>query len=120
MRLYLRAMAYFREDLSKIILSLLLIGLSTLLGLLQPWPLAILIDSVLAASHREHWVHRLFFRLVPSQSMLVQIISLAVATLLLRLFQELLQMFQTMVKIRVGYNGLMRVRCDLFRKLQAL
>jgi ABC-type multidrug transport system fused ATPase/permease subunit len=31
-----------------------------------------------------------------------------------------MQMFQTLVGIRIGYGGLMRVRCDLFRKLQEL
>ena len=29
-------------------------------------------------------------------------------------------MFQTMATVKVGYYGLMRVRCDLFQKLQQL
>jgi subfamily B ATP-binding cassette protein MsbA len=40
--------------------------------------------------------------------------------LALGLLQQILTMFQTLLGIRIGYGGLMRVRCDLFRKLQEL
>jgi len=49
-----------------------------------------------------------------------QIALLAVAMLLLRLGQEVLSMVQTLIGIRIGYEGLVKVRCDLFRKLQEL
>jgi ABC-type multidrug transport system fused ATPase/permease subunit len=117
---FFRALSYFRDDLRRIILHLVSIVLQTVVGLLQPFPLAILIDSVVAAAPSDHWIHRLFFKLVPTNNRLIQIIALAGATLLLRLFQELLSMYQTLLRIRIGYAGLMRVRCDLFRKLQAL
>ena len=45
MGLYLRAVAYFRKDRGLVLLWLTLIGLSTALGLLSAWPMAILIDS---------------------------------------------------------------------------
>ncbi len=118
---YTRAIRYFREDAGKIVLSLVLIGTMTLLGLLQPFPLAILIDSVLdpEVGTQRYWVHELFFRFAPDEK-LGQIISLAAITLGLHLAQALLSMWQTLLKIRIGYNGLVRVRCDLFRKLQEL
>ena len=42
MRTYLRSISYFRDDLGKIIVNFVLIGVSTVLGLLWPFPLAIL------------------------------------------------------------------------------
>ena len=38
----------------------------------------------------------------------------------LRLVQELLAMAQRLINTYIGYHGLLRVRCDLFRKLQQL
>jgi len=119
-RIFLRALGYYRHDLRRIMLHFFTIILQTIIGLLQPFPLAILIDSVVTPSRSNHWVHRLFFKLVHTDNRLKQIIALAAATLLLRLFQELLSMYQTLLRIRIGYAGLMRVRCDLFRKLQEL
>jgi subfamily B ATP-binding cassette protein MsbA len=120
MRIFLRSLSYFRDDLPRVVLQLALIVLQTVIGLLQPFPLAILIDAVVMHAPATHWVYRLFFKLVPSHNQLVQIIALAVATLVLRMMQEVLSMYQTLLKIRIGYSGLMRVRCDLFRKLQVL
>jgi ABC-type multidrug transport system fused ATPase/permease subunit len=94
-------------------------GVGVALGALTPFPLAILMDGVFAATHagiaRYHW----FFRYAPD-SIVGQVITLAVLTLLLRLGQEILSMVQTLLGIKVGYDGLMKVRCDLFKKLQQL
>ena len=117
---YRRAIAYFRPDTGKVILSLALIGLSTVLGLLWPFPLAILIDSILGSKQSNHWLYQLFFRIVPSGDKTTQIVALALVMFGLRMSSELLRFAQTLVNIRIGYNGLMRVRCDLFRKLQEL
>src|SRR5262245_2620099 len=117
---YRRAVQYFRDDLGKIILNFVLIGLGTVLGLLWPFSLGILIDSILGHKPATHWLYRLFFRLAPADNPTKQILILAIAMLGLRLAAELLRFIQTLLNIRIGYNGLMRVRCDLFRKLQAL
>ena len=119
---YARAARYFRPDLGKIIFSTLLIGLTTLSGLAQPFPWAILIDLVLVSNHklgRLPWPHRLFLHIAP-HSIVGQIVLLAVVTLALRVLQELIGIWQGYYKIVIGYNGLLRVRCDLYRKLQAL
>jgi len=119
MNFYRRALGYFRGDIGKIVASLLLIALSTILGLLWPFPLAILIDSVLGQKQSDHWLYQLFFRITPTDRT-QQIILLAILMLGLRLSSEILRTVQTLISIRIGYNGLMRVRCDLFRKLQQL
>jgi len=100
---YRRAIAYFKPDTGKIILSLALIGLSTVLGLLWPFPLAILIDSVVGSKHSDDWLYRLFFRLVPSGDKATQIVALALAMFALRMMSELLKFVLTLVNIRIGY-----------------
>ncbi len=119
MQLYLRTLTYFRQEMGKIILSLVLIGLSTLSNLLQPFLLAILIDSVFQATPSSHWVHRGFLAIAPVDRW-GQILYLAIAAVLLRLLQEALAMFQRMLNWRIGNNGMLRVRCDLYSKLQQL
>jgi subfamily B ATP-binding cassette protein MsbA len=120
MRLYLRAVSYFRQDLPLILLQLALIAASTGLGLLVAWPMAILVDSVFAAqAAKQDWIHRLFFAILPD-SRLGQVIGLAGVGLALKLLGDGLGIAQTLVGNQVNYNGLMRVRCDLYRKLQSL
>jgi subfamily B ATP-binding cassette protein MsbA len=87
--------------------------------MLSVWPMAILVDSVLAAQAKTDWAHRLFLGPLPA-SRLGQIVGLAVAGLLLKLGQEILSMAQSVVSNHINYNGLSRVRGDLFRKLQSL
>ncbi|HQY88299.1 MAG TPA: ABC transporter ATP-binding protein, partial [Tepidisphaeraceae bacterium] len=119
MNVYRRSLQYFKGDALKIVISLALIALSTVLGLLWPFPLAILIDSVLGQKSSEHWIYRAFFHLAPEDKT-AQVITLAAGLLALRLIAEVLRTAQTLINIRIGYNGLMRVRCDLFKKLQQL
>ena len=63
MRFYLRALAYFREDLPLIVASLVLIGFSTLAGLLQPYLAAILIDGFWNQRQTSFGCIALFFRM---------------------------------------------------------
>ncbi|MDB5321475.1 MAG: transporter ATP-binding protein [Phycisphaerales bacterium] len=118
-RFYARVLSYFTPDWPFVLLTLSFILLSTLAALLQPFPLAILIDSIEVKQPSNHWAYRLFLSITP-ESTLGRIIALAVATLVLRLLQELFTMGKALANIRVGYSGLMRARCDLFDKLQQL
>jgi ABC-type multidrug transport system fused ATPase/permease subunit len=119
MNLYLRALRYFRPDLRRILLLLLLIGLSTGLALLVAWPMAVLVDSVISPHPKSDRVHQLFLSILPDHR-LGQVVGLAIMGLLIKLMQDLLSMLQAVQRHQVDYNGLMRVRCDLYRKLQAL
>src|SRR4051812_6345843 len=119
LRFYARVLSYFTPDWPFVLLTFSFIVLSTLAALLQPIPLAILIDSIAVKQPSNHWSYRLFLSITP-ESTLGKIIALAVATLVLRLLQELFTMGKALANIRVGYSGLMRARCDLFNKLQQL
>lgn len=118
-RTYIRAIGFFRDDVAKIWLSAVLILLSTLAAMLQPFPLMIMIRAVLGGESSSHWIYRLFFRYAP-EDVPGRIVVLAVATLVLRLLQESLQVWQGTLKVRISYNGLVRARGALFRQLQRL
>src|SRR5678816_4475708 len=52
----LRALKYFRPDLPRILLVLGLLLLSIGLALLKPWPMALIVDSVLGKKPFPAWV----------------------------------------------------------------
>jgi subfamily B ATP-binding cassette protein MsbA len=123
MRLYLRALRYFRDDLGRIVASLLCIGGMTLVGVLSPVPLAIFI-SVFAQDKAvdpaaEPWLYKLFF-FVPRDRSVGLVVTLAVSMFALRMLVEILRTLQTQLSITIGYNGRARVQAELFQKLQAL
>ena len=115
---YVRAARYFRDDLGKIIFSTLLIGVTTVAGLAAIsvchsgglGPPAQAISSVAApvvsppgANQRHGADHRAgVFHRCPA------------------VVQELIGLWQGYYKIVIGYNGLLRVRRDLYRKFQEL
>ena len=117
-RAYRRAWQYYRQDWGKLLLSLLLVVLATLSNLALPFPVAILVDSFIPPK-APSWRDSVFAQIGP-HNRIAQIIVLAAIMLSLRLFSELIGLVQGFLKIRIGYNGLVRVRSDLFRKLQQL
>lgn len=116
---YRRAISYFKPDRGRIATILALINLSNVLGVIWPMATALVIDVVLLDKHADYWPYRWFERVAPA-SKVSQIVILAVAMFVIRMGSELTRMIYTLISIRVGYNGLMRVRCELFQKLQAL
>ncbi|HEX8343047.1 MAG TPA: hypothetical protein VF624_19245, partial [Tepidisphaeraceae bacterium] len=100
MNLYLRALAYFKPEIGKIALSLLMIAVMTLAGLLYLYPLAILVDSVFGTFGPTSLISRTFFRFAPDDKV-GQGILLAGIILGLKLLQECLTMVQTLLNIRI-------------------
>jgi ABC-type multidrug transport system fused ATPase/permease subunit len=117
--MYTRAFAYFRPELGRITASFLMVAAGTFLGLVPPLTLALLIDTFAPTGNRDFWHVRLWEYLKP-ETVPAQILMLTLATLAIRLAKELLQMWQTLLNIKIGYRGLMHVRCRLFDKLQQL
>ena len=114
-----RAIRYFRDDLRLILFLLSLTACSTALGLLQAWPLAVLVDSALGSPSTENWMYRLFLAPLPEDP-IRRIIGLGIMALLLRFAHELIAMARRLLTPRIHYNGLLRVRGDLYRKLQGM
>ncbi|HSI37336.1 MAG: ABC transporter ATP-binding protein [Phycisphaerae bacterium] len=116
---YRRAMSYFAADWPMVVLVVAVIALGALVQVLEPVPLAALVDNVLGGKEARGW-GAFFLSLGPAGSAVGLIVTLAALTLGLRLLRESLAMARGVLNIRVGYGGLMRVRCDLFDKLQQL
>ena len=119
MRFLLRCLAYFKPDLPRIVWSLVLTFLATLVALVQPFVVKVMVDSVLKEHPSTAWQDRLFLSVLPAGKP-GQIIGLAAIGLLITVVGALLTMWQTMAAVKVGYYGLMRVRSELFQKLQQL
>jgi ATP-binding cassette, subfamily B, bacterial len=114
-----RALHYFRDDLGLILFLLSLTACSTALGLLQAWPLAVLVDFALGTPSTYNWMHRLFLAPLPEDP-IKRIIGLGIMALILRFAHELIAMTRRLLAPRIHYNGLLRVRGDLYRKLQGM
>ena len=110
----LRALKFFRPERARIagVLALMLAGIGA--NLLKPWPMAVLVDSVLGSkalpSALQSW----------SGDKATLIALLAGATVLLHLLQGGLNATQNFLAISVGLRGLRRVRNEVFGWLQRL
>ena len=89
------------------------------IGFLQYWPLAVLIDSALGTPIGDSWMHRLFLAPLPADPV-KQIFGLAIIALLLALLHEVVSVSRNLLNPRINYGGLLRVRRDLYRKLQSM
>ena len=119
MQIVVRSISYFRRDLKLIAILFFLIGASVVLGLLNAWPMAILVDTVLSQTPHSNWIQRLF--LAPfGERRLNRIIGMAIVGMIIKILSETVIMLRTMLNYRIKYNGTMRVRTELYDKLQAL
>ncbi len=114
-----RSLGFYRADAGRIGLSLTLIIVMTGLGLLAPVPLAIFINSFGEGGRGDGLVYRLF-DWVPRGESMTTVLVLFGLMLGLRLFKELLQAWQAMINIVLGYTGRTRAQAELFQKLQML
>ncbi|MCL5097227.1 MAG: ABC transporter ATP-binding protein/permease [Candidatus Omnitrophica bacterium] len=111
-----RVLRFFWVDTPLILLVLVLLGLSTGLNLLKPWPLALIVDSLLNNKPWPAWMAS-WVGGWGKQGMLV-ILSLVI--LLVYFLQAGLSTVQNYLVIKVGLRGLARVRNRLFHWLARL
>jgi subfamily B ATP-binding cassette protein MsbA len=115
-----RAIRYFRPDAPLIALLVFLVAISFLISLIQPWVVPMLIDMVFDPRPRTDWVHVTFERALPADP-LGRVYALAALGLVLKILQEATWFLgRVMLNNRIKYNGLARVRLDLYDKLQRL
>ncbi|MST94019.1 MAG: ABC transporter ATP-binding protein [Pedosphaera sp.] len=112
-----RALTFFRPDASRIsgvfALTLVTVGLN----LLKPWPLALIVDSVLGTKPLPDWFGSLA-REGTDQAALI--LLLAGAIFVLHAGQGVISAAQNFLAISVGLRGLRRVRNKVFACLQGL
>ncbi|MEK4035013.1 ABC transporter ATP-binding protein [Methylocystis sp. IM3] len=116
---YRRAFAYFAPDWPWIATLVALIGVSVGVGLLEAWPLAILVDTVLAEDPKRGWLHGYFLAVLPKDR-IGQLFGLVVIGLALQVVGYSAWMGRMMINYYLNYWGTTRVRADLFGKLQRL
>ena len=116
LRLLLRAFGYFRPDGARIGLSvgLLLAGIGV--NLLKPWPLAILVDSVLGGKPYPTWLPGQ----VQAWSQPVQITTIIAASLVIYMAHSAICAGHVYLTIGIGLRGLRRVRDAVFGRIQRL
>ena len=119
MALYLRAIRYFKNDRFIILQLCLLMFASIAIGLLQAWPMAVLVDVVLNPTPHISWIHKLFLAPLP-HNRLAQVIGITLIGMCLKIVQDTIAMFRTVTNSRLRYNGLTRVRYALFQKIHEL
>jgi ATP-binding cassette subfamily B protein len=112
-------MAYFTPDWAWICALVVLIAISVTVGLLEVWPLAVLIDTVLTREPKGDWVHGMFLSLLPDDKV-GQVVGLVLIGTVVQIVGYLAWMGRMMINYHLNYRGTTRVRYDLFSKLQEL
>jgi ATP-binding cassette subfamily B protein len=119
MSVYRRALLYFRPFLGETVLGTVLMVAGIGLGLLKPWPLAIIINEILTPGNTQratpflkHW-----FGPMTQPSM---ILLLCGSIVLIYFLAGLLNMITNIIFVRVGLQSLLKLRTDLYSYLQAL
>jgi len=115
MRDLFRALRYFRPDAGRVVFVVCLLLVSVGLNALKPWPLALIVDTVLQNKPLPHVLARF-----DGWSKPALLAALSGITFLLYLFQGALAAGQNYLSIGVGLNGLTRARQEIFAWLQRL
>lgn len=119
MRFYLRTLAYFKRDWWMVALALTMIAVTTGLDLILAWPMATLIDGVLTTTpHVGSGFQQLLLQLMPSDRAW-QIVGITLIWLSLRASNDVINYLREILNCVMNYRGLMRVRSELFAKIQS-
>ncbi len=114
MKNLLRAFAYFRPDAPRLALVFFIMLASTVLNVLKPWPLALIVDSVLGTKS----VPSAIENFAANKTGLLAILCGMV--FVLHFAQGGFSALQNFLSIKIGLRGLTRVRNELFARLQRL
>jgi ATP-binding cassette, subfamily B, bacterial len=111
-----RALRFFQPDSGRVTLVLLLSALSIAGNVLKPWPVAVIVDSVLQGKARPGWMEEW----VGGLSAAAWVLALSLTLFGIHALQGLLSSAQNYMAIQVGLRGLTRVRALVFATLQRL
>lgn len=116
MKHFLRVLACYRSDLPRIGLSFGLLVLAIGANLLKPWPIALLVDSVVGGKPLPAWLAG--NPIAENKTTLLAILGLSV--LLLHALNGGLMALQNYWVIDIGLRGLTRIRTELYQRLLRL
>jgi ATP-binding cassette, subfamily B, bacterial len=111
---FMRALQFFRPDSARVALVLLLGMVSIAANVLKPWPVALIVDSVLGSKPLPNWLP------LSNTSPAYVIGFFTLILFAIHAVQGLLSAGQNFMAIQVGLRGLTRVRSLVFATLQRL
>ncbi len=114
--LYSRLGGYVRAESFLLAATVVTMLVATLLTLARPWPLQVIVDSVLGGRPAPWWLTTPLGELGP-RDLLMAAVALLVATLLANVTLSLAQQYLSQ---SLGQRMVLRLRCDLYAKLQRL
>jgi ABC-type multidrug transport system fused ATPase/permease subunit len=110
---------------ARILVGLVLMLASTGAVLLQPWPLKLVLDTVVGDHPWPPWLTRLMhavsgFLPLAEQPKVTVLLLLCLGLLLIQLLLGLLNVLSTQVLVSVGLRMVFKLRCALFQHIQKL
>lgn len=112
-----RIFSFYKKDYKEILSVICLIIISAFINLLKPWPLAIIVDSVLGNKKPPEYL-KIWFNYDGDK--IKTIVILSVVALFLYVLHSLVSTLHNYQSIKIGLSGLRRVREQLFSTLQSL
>src|SRR5438445_1858543 len=109
-----------RDEAGAIALGLSLLLLGTAAALLQPWPIKLVIDSVIGNHAAPAFLSRPAHAINQNDPRLALLVLLCSGQLLLHMLIGALTVGSTYVLVAVGLRMVFKLRCGLFEKIQRL
>ncbi len=122
MNLYLRIFRYFNQFFWRTILSIFLMIAGVIINLLKPWPFKYMVDGILTpeitstTSSAKIFIATYF----GWTSKMGAILLLSLALILITLCSSFITLITNMVLLRIGLEGTLKLRTDLYTCLQSL
>lgn len=113
----LRALEFFQSDRRRLVLVFALMIVGVGMALLKPWPIAIVIDSLLGEEPLPSWLSK---RISAPEDKEVVLVVLVAITFVIHFGIALLTAIYSRIAIGIGLAGLQQVRCRVFERLQHL
>ncbi len=114
-----RCLSYFRPFYGQTLWALALMVITHVLGVLRPWPLAILLDGVFRTSSTGSAPNAIsaFFGAMPPNEALLWLVGAVIA---LQFIYGALNLAHTWRLVEIGLRVLLRLRAELYGHLQGL
>jgi len=114
--LYARLADYIRAEAPLLALTIVVMLAATAVTLARPWPLQVIVDSVLGSRSAPRWVTGPLGPMAPEMLLGVAVALMGVAIVL----TQALTLGQQYASQLLGQRMVFRLRCDLYAKLQRL
>lgn len=114
--LYARLAAYVRAEARLLTATILVMLAATVVTLARPWPLQVIVDSVLGTHPAPAWITAFRGPLASRELLVVAVVLMAVAVVL----TQALTLGQQYASQLLGQRMVLRLRCDIYAKLQRL